>query len=168
LHSAHSGHSSSDSGDFDSLEDRLLEQWDTQVQELATYLLTARVLEVCPPVQKLGQLSLYLTNFRHDHPDRFRKKLRVSPPVFDCLVELIEDNGVFHNNSNIPQHPICIQLTIFLVRLGHYSNASSPEYVAQWAGVCIGMVINATNRCLVAFLALHDEVVMMPPEEEKE
>ena len=30
------------------------------------------------------------------------------------------------------------------------------------------MVINATYRCLVAFLDLHDEVVMMPPEEEKE
>jgi hypothetical protein len=30
------------------------------------------------------------------------------------------------------------------------------------------MVINATYRCLVAFLALHDEAVMMPPEEEKE
>jgi hypothetical protein len=29
-------------------------------------------------------------------------------------------------------------------------------------------VINATYRCLIAFLALHDEVVMMPPEEEKE
>jgi hypothetical protein len=87
LHSAHSGHSSSDSGDFNSLIDRLLEQWDTQVQELATYLLTVHMLEVCPPVQKLGQLGLYLTNFRHDHPDRFRKKLRVSPPVFDRLVD---------------------------------------------------------------------------------
>jgi hypothetical protein len=29
-------------------------------------------------------------------------------------------------------------------------------------------VINATYRCLIAFLALHDEAVMMPPEEEKE
>jgi hypothetical protein len=29
-------------------------------------------------------------------------------------------------------------------------------------------VINATYRCLVVFLALHDKVVMMPPEEEKE
>jgi hypothetical protein len=131
-------------------------------------LLTARILEVCPPVKKLGQLGLYLNDFRHDHPDRFRKKLRVSPPIFDRLVGLIEDNTIFHNNSNIPQHPIPIQLAIFLVRLGHYGNASSPEYVAQWAGVCVGTVINATYRCLVAFLALHDEAVMMPPEEEKE
>ena len=45
---------------------------------------------------------------------------------------------------------------------------SLPEYVAQWAGVCVGMVINATYHCLVTFLALHDEAVMMPPEEEKE
>jgi hypothetical protein len=145
-----------------------LERWDAQVQALAVHLLTARVLDPCPPVKKSGQLDLYLKDFRHDHPDRFRKKLRVSPVVFDRLVELIEDHTIFHNDSHVPQHPIQIQLAIFLVRVGHYGNASSPEYVAQWAGVCVGTVINATYRCLIAFLALHDEAVMMPPEEEKE
>jgi len=167
-HHTHSGHSSSSSEDFDSLEDRLLERWDAQLQALTIYLLTACILEVCVPVKKLGQLDLHLTNFRQHHPDRFRKKLRVSPLVFDRLVELIEDHSIFHNNSNVPQRPIPIQLAIFLVHVGHYGNASSPEYVAQWAGVCVGTVINATYRCLVAFLALHDEAVMMPPEEEKE
>jgi hypothetical protein len=165
---AHAGHSSSSSEDFSSLEDRLLERWDDHIQALAVYLLTARVLEACPPVMKSGQINLYLIHFRSDHPDLFRKKLRVSPIVFDRLVELIENHGVFHNNSHVPQHPVPIQLAIFLVRLGHYGNASAPEYVAQWAGVCIGTVINATSRCLIAFLALHDEAVMMPPEEEKE
>ena len=163
-----SRHCSSSSEDFNHLEAQLLEQWDAQIQALAIYLLTARVLEACPPVKKSGQLDLYLTNFRRDHPNRFRKKLRVSPVVFDCLMELIEDHGIFHNNSHVPQHPVPIQLAIFLVRVGHYGNASSPEYVAQWAGVCIGTVINATYRCLVAFLALYNEVVMMPSEEEKE
>jgi len=43
-----------------------------------------------------------------------------------------------------------------------------PEYIAQWAGVCIGTVTNATYHCLVAFLALLDDVVMISPEEEKE
>lgn len=165
---AHAGHSSSSSEDFRSLEDRLLERWDDHIQALAVYLLTARVLEACPPVMKSGQIELYLIHFRSDHPDLFRKKLRVSPIVFDRLVELIENHDVFHNNSHVPQHPVPIQLAIFLVRLGHYGNASAPEYVAQWAGVCIGTVINATSRCLIAFLALHDEAVMMPPEEEKE
>ena len=164
----HSRNSSSSSEDFDHFEDVLLEQWDAQIQALAIYLLTARVLEACPPVKKSSQLDLYLTDFRRDHPDRFRKKLRVSPLVFDRLVELIENHDIFHNNSNMPQHPPAIQLAIFLVRVGHYGNASAPEYVAQWAGVCVGTVINATYCCLVAFLALHDEAVMMPPEEEKE
>jgi hypothetical protein len=164
----HLGHSSSSSGDFDSLESMLLERWDAQVRALAVSLLTVRVLEACPPVKKSSQLDLVLADFRRDHPDRFRKKLRVSPFVFDRLVDLIENHHIFHNDSNILQQPVPVQLAIFLVRVGHYGNASSPEDVAQWAGVCVGTVINATNRCLVAFLALHDQAVMMPPEEEKE
>ena len=162
------GSSTCSEGDFDSLEDQFLDQWDAQIQTLAIYLVTTRVLEIRTPVNKLGQLDLFLNDFRYTHPDMFRKKLRVSPSVFDRLVELVENHSIFHNNSNIPQHPIPIQVAIFLVRIGHYGNASSPEYVAQWAGVCVGMVIKATYRCFVAFLALHDEVVMMPPEEEKE
>jgi hypothetical protein len=146
----------------------LLERWDAQVRALAVSLLTVRVLEACPPVKKSSQLDLVLADFQCDHPDRFRKKLRVSPFVFDRLVDLIENHHIFHNDSNIPQQPVPVQLAIFLVRVGHYGNASSPEDVAQWAGVCVGTVINATNRCLVAFLALHDQAVMMPPEEEKE
>ena len=59
----HSRHGSSSSEDFDHLEAQLLEQWDAQIQALAIYLLTAQVLEACPPVKKLGQLDLYLTDF---------------------------------------------------------------------------------------------------------
>jgi hypothetical protein len=165
---SHSDHSSSGPEDFESLEDMLLARWDGQIQTLALLLLSTRILDPGPPVQKVGQLDLYLTKFRHDHPDRFRKRLRVSPVVFDRLVELIENHDIFHNNSHVPQHPIPTQLAIFLYRVGHYGNSSSPEYVAQWAGVSVGTVINATYRCLVAFLALHDEAIMMPPEEERE
>ena len=158
----------SDFEDLDRLEDELFHRWDAQIKALAIRMLSVRVLEACPPVKKAGQIDLYLTNFRNDHPGRFRKKLRVSPDVFDRLVELIEDHIIFHSNSHVPQLPVPTQLAIFLVRLGHYGNSSAPEYVAQWAGVSVGTVINSTYRCLVAFLALHDEVVMMPPEEEKE
>jgi hypothetical protein len=153
----------SSSEDFNTLEDKLLKQWDDHIQALAMFLLTMQVLEACPPVKKLGQLDLYLIDFRHNHPDHFRKKLWVSLVVFDHLVELIEDHDIFYNNSNIPQHPTPIQLVIFLVCVGHYGNMSSPEYVAQWARVCIGTVINATHHCLVTFLALHNNAVMMPP-----
>jgi hypothetical protein len=157
-----------DSEDLDRLEDELFQRWDARVKALAIQMLSARVLEACVPVKKAGQLDLYLDNFRHDHPGRFRKKLRVSPHVFDRLVDLIKDHDIFHNNSNVPQLPVTTQLAVFLVRVGHYGNASAPEYVAQWAGISVGSVINSTYRCLVAFLALHDEAVMMPPDEEKE
>lgn len=166
----HSDYGTSDSEDLDTdgLEARLFGQWDAQMRVLMNKILTTRVLEVCPPVKKLSQLRLYLTEFRYDHLDKFKKKLRVSPLVFDRLVELIQNHSIFHNNSHVPQFPVPIQLSIFLVRVGHYGNASSPEDVAHWAGVSLGTVINATYRCFVAFLALHDEVVMMPSEEEKE
>jgi hypothetical protein len=85
---------------------------------------------------KSGQLDLYLIHFRRDHPDLFRKKLHISLPIFDRLVELVEDHEVFHNNSHVSQHPVPTQLTIFLIRLGHYDNTSAPKYIAQWAGVC--------------------------------
>ena len=162
--------SSSDLGlkDLDRLEDELFQRWDAQVKALAIQLLSARVLEVSAPVKKAGQLDLFLDDFRRDHPGRFRKKLCVSPQIFDRLVDLIKDHSIFHNNSNVPQLPVTTQLAIFLVCVGHYGNTSAPEYVAQWAGVSVGSVINSTYRCLVAFLALHDEVVMMPPDEEKE
>jgi hypothetical protein len=162
------GHESSSSDNFNSPKDRLLERWDAQIKALTVYLLTACVLKACPPVKKSGQLDHYLTYFQHDHPDQFCKKLWVSSLVFDHLVELIKNYNIFHNNFNFPQHPIPIQPAIFLVRVGHYSNTSSPEYVAQWAGVCVGTVINITYCCLVAFLALHNEAVMMPSEKEKE
>ena len=113
-------------------------------------------------------MDLVMIKYQHTHPHWFRKRIRVSPHVFNRLVELIEDHHVFHNNFNVPQHPVPIQLAIFLVRVGHYGNSSAPEFIAEWAGVCVGTVINATYRCLVAFLALHDQAVMMPPEEEKE
>ena len=88
--------------------------------------------------------------------------------MFNHLVELIKVDTIFHNNSHIPQLLVPVQLAIFLFCVEHYGNASAPEYVAQWAGVSVGTVTNVTYRCLIAFLALHDEVVMMPPEEEKE
>ena len=139
-----------------------------QTQALAIKMFTMQVLERSPPVKKMGQLDLYLSDFRSDHPNQFRKKLCISPVVFDRLVELIENNDIFHNNSNVPQLPVSTQLAIFLVHVGHYGNVSAPEYVAQWASITVGMVINVTYCCLVAFLSLHDEAIIMPPEKEKE
>jgi hypothetical protein len=65
------GSSTCSEGNFDSLEDQFLNQWDAQIQTLAIYLVTMRVLEIHTPVNKLGQLDLFLNDFRYTHSDMF-------------------------------------------------------------------------------------------------
>ncbi|KAL1749955.1 hypothetical protein FB107DRAFT_224683 [Schizophyllum commune] len=101
-------------------------------------------------------------------PDRFRKKMRVEPEIFDYLVSLISDHPVFHNNSSCPQIPVPAQLAIFLNRAGHDGNLASSEDIAQWAGVSVGTVENATKRCLIALVSLHDQAVHLPTADDKE
>ncbi|KAG2337323.1 hypothetical protein BDR05DRAFT_978547 [Suillus weaverae] len=71
-------------------------------------------------------------------PDKFCQKLRVSPAVFDKLIERISPHAIFYNNSNNPQLPVPIQLAIFLNGVGHYGNAATTQDLAEWAGVSVG------------------------------
>ncbi|PBK81653.1 hypothetical protein ARMGADRAFT_1039168 [Armillaria gallica] len=66
------------------------------------------------------------------------------------------------------QMPVGHQLAIALFQFGHYENAASVESIVQWAGVSAGMVINATRCVMIAFLALHDDVICWPSAKEKE
>jgi hypothetical protein len=141
--------------------------WKRRYRELLDKILTTRVLNPAPPIPKSSQLHL-LDHWRIHNPERFRRKLRVEPQTFDSLVSRIEDHSIFHNNSNISQLPVYIQLYIFLFRAGHYGNASSPEDTAQWAGVSVGGVQKCTDRVIVALLSCHDEAIHFPDAAEKE
>ena len=61
----HLGYGTSDSEDMDSdgLQDKLFEQGDARIRTLTIRILTARILELYPPVKKLSQLDLYLIEF---------------------------------------------------------------------------------------------------------
>ncbi|KIM56458.1 hypothetical protein SCLCIDRAFT_1146716, partial [Scleroderma citrinum Foug A] len=52
---------------------------------------------------------------------------------------------------------------IFLFHVGHYGNAVALDYIAQWARVSVGSVVNCTNRVMVAVLDEHDLFVNIPP-----
>ena len=156
------------SSTFSELEHDSHRWWERKLAHFQLLLDSVRVLKPGTLVTKHSQLSLYFDDFRYTSPTRFHRKLQVSPTVFDELVWLIETDPVFSNNSNVPQFPVPIQLAIFLVCIGHYGNTASPEDIAQWAGVSMGMVENSTHCCLVAFLRMHDTVVMFPTEDEKE
>ena len=92
----------------------------------------------------------------------------MDPPTFDGIIEKICNHHIFHNNSNVPQLSVETQLTIFLYCAGHYGNAASPKAIGHWAGISPGMVINLTNRVMVALLTLHDELIHLLTSEEKE
>ncbi|KAF9502719.1 hypothetical protein BS47DRAFT_1370068, partial [Hydnum rufescens UP504] len=81
-------------------------------------------------------------------PLRPPKVLSPEPPAvaatFDALLMMIQDDLVFHSNSNKPQLPVPYQLAIFLFRISHNGNASSVESIAQWAGHSAGAVVSCT------------------------
>jgi hypothetical protein len=163
--------SSSDSGlsspSFSDLEEDAYLDWRRRYTELVHHVLTSRVLFEAPPVVKSPQLHL-LEEWRTSSPDRFRRKLRVDPDTFDGLVALIEAHEIFSNNSNCPQLPVPLQLSVFLFRAGHYGNAASPEDVAQWAGISVGGVEKCTDRVIISLLSLHDEAIHFPGADDKE
>ena len=100
--------------------------------------------------------------------DRFQHMLRVSPYVFQVLVELIRDHPIFHNNSNNSQAPVEQQLAVTLFRMGRFGNAASLEDIAREAGCAEGTVELYTERCFTAILSLHDMFVRPLTDEEKE
>jgi hypothetical protein len=109
-----------------------------------------------------------LEHWRVTYPDRFCHKLRVKPATFNNLLALIIENSVFLNNSNSPQLPVYLQLSVFLFRAGHYGNAASPEDTVQWAGLSVGGVEKCTDRVVVALLSLHDDAIHFPDADKKE
>ncbi|KAF9220555.1 hypothetical protein BS17DRAFT_714286 [Gyrodon lividus] len=110
---------------------------------------------------KASQLHL-LEHFADHCPHLFCQRVRVNPDIFDDILDQISDHPIFFNQSHNRQLPIAIQLAIFLHCAGYYGNAISPEYVAQWAGVSVGSVINCTNRVMVAILDQHDTFMQFP------
>lgn len=139
-----------------------------EIQALRDEVERTRVLNCLQvPLLRAPQLHL-LEHFVVFRPHLFRKKLRVDPQVFDCILDKIRLSPIFSNKSNNLQLPVSIQLAIFLNRAGHYGNAISPEDVAQWAGVSVGSVVNCTHRVMVALLEHHDEYISIPLVEDED
>jgi hypothetical protein len=156
-----------DEPDADSDEEQYTQTMD-DYGHILELILANRVLNTSDPVPKCSQLYLVLVDFKAHDWKHFRLNLRVSPSTFDELVGYIQDHPIFQNRSNCPQYPVEIQLAIALFRFGHDGNAASVEAIAQWAGVSVGLVVKATRRVIIAFLALHDNVVCWPSPAEKE
>ncbi len=146
----------------------LARQLKTDLEVLKTIERT-RYLRERSPVPKAGSLHL-AWEFAKDpaHHHRFRNMLRVSPLVFDILIDLIKDHPVFQNNSNRPQAPVDIQLAVTLYRMGRNGNGVSVMDVARNCAISEGSVELYTDRCFTAILSLHAVFVRPLTPEEKE
>lgn len=152
--------------DFDEICQKLLLDLDT-----IHIISQSRYLRGREHVEKAGNIHLawiYAESGDIHDEARFTSMLRVSPVVFDVLIQLIKDDPVFQNNSNSPQSPVDYQLAITLYRLGHFGNAASLEDVARLAGCSEGSVESFTHRCFTAIEKLHDQFVRKLTDEEKE
>jgi hypothetical protein len=115
------------------------------------YLYSVRYLQERRPISKTQEnLRLLLYDHKINRPEIFRSYLRITPACFDDLVAAIQDDEVFHNNSQNGQIPVAEQVAITLYRFGHYGNAASCMKVALHFGVGYGTVQLVTIRVIKA------------------
>ena len=94
--------------------------------------------------------------------------LRVSPLVFQKILEHIKFHEVFANSLNTSQAAVEMQLAVTLYRMGQYGNEASIQDVACFAGCSEGSVLNFTEHCLTAIASLLPKFVQQLTLEEKE
>ncbi|KAG6817989.1 hypothetical protein H0H93_006887 [Arthromyces matolae] len=120
-------------------------------------------------VPKAGQLPL-AWKYAEDPQDhsRFINMFRVSPFIFQTILQLIQFHPVFTNQSNMAQTPVEIQLAVTLFHMGRYGNGASIQDIARQMGCSEGSVENYTSRCFDAIESLQDLFVRKLTAEEKE
>ncbi|KAI7954796.1 hypothetical protein MJO28_005196, partial [Puccinia striiformis f. sp. tritici] len=93
---------------------------------------------------------------------KFKQFFRMSRTSFFQLCKQVEDDPVFHNNSNRPQQPVIEQMMVTLHRLGTFGNGVSVGMVGHQFRIADGSVELYTNRCLMVILRLQSKLVTWP------
>jgi hypothetical protein len=100
-----------------------------------------------------------------DH--QFKVIARMTKSSFLAVLNMIESNPVFHNDSRHPQAPVSLQLIVFLNRLGFDGNGASVNRNAIFCGVSVGAVDMYCNRCIIAIEQLIQKYVTWPDFQER-
>jgi hypothetical protein len=94
--------------------------------------------------------------------------LRITPEVFQFVLNLIDENEVFYNDSNNGQTPVEQQLAVTFYRMGRFGNGASLEDIAHAAGCSEGSVENYTAHCFDAIEEFQSVFIRKLTPEEKE
>ena len=97
----------------------------------------------------------------------FRQETRKTQHSFKCLVKLIDNHPIFHNNSTNLQAPVWEQLFVMLKRLGCEGNGVSVGNVSRYGGVSIGTVIKYSERVITSIYDIGHQLIEWPDETER-
>jgi len=105
----------------------------------------------------------FLTKVFPDMPDReFRAKFRTTREGFRGVLELIENNPIFYNQSNNEQAHPSVQLAVALARFGCNGTGASVSNIQDSFQIGAGTVTLYTKRVIKALLDLHDDWIKWP------
>ncbi|KAF7358190.1 DDE Tnp4 domain-containing protein [Mycena venus] len=152
-HDVFADDSSDESSDSD-LDDTVVhgESLSTRLIGALIDLHSTRYINERRDIEKTEEIvSLLLGSWKENRPEIFRDYLRIMPAAFDKLIEGIEDDPIFSNNSDTAEQlSIQHQLAITLYRFGHYGNGASIRLTAHLFGVGYGTVPKCTARVISA------------------
>ena len=93
-------------------------------------------------------------------PDsEFKDIVRMSKTSFFLVVQLIQDNPVFANNSFNKQEEVWFQLAVVLNRVGTDGTGSSVKKNSLFSGVSYGSVEKFTERVFKAIVSLKNQFI---------
>lgn len=101
-------------------------------------------------------------------PERFfRQQVRMSRDAFGRILEKLQLDPIFHNNSRHKQTDIRIQMALAFNRLGTMGNGTSVLAMASKFGVSAGSVDKFTKRVIKALLNLKHRYLRFPDAQER-
>jgi hypothetical protein len=93
---------------------------------------------------------------------RYKAFFRVSKQSYEYLLQLIQDDSIFYNDSNNDQTPIGKQLHVALYFFGCDGSAGSWIHIGMVFGIGEGTVQSFVNRVVTAILRFEPDLVKWP------
>ena len=97
----------------------------------------------------------------------FQQLFRMSWPCFLNLLQLIEPDPIFYNQSQNPQRDVSIQLAIATCRLGSNGNGAAVLRLKNLFQVGYGTINLYTKRVIKAIYNMRSQLALWPTQEER-
>ena len=141
------------------------EEFATELAEISVLISSHRFIE---RGQKRRRESHYFQKVFFDLPDvEFRAMFRTTKEGFTGVLNIIQDNPIFHNSSTFQQRDPIIQLAVALARFGSYGNGGSVSKLQSIFQFGYGSTINYTKRVIKALTDVQHDWINWPTPERR-